>query len=202
MPLFVVSRLPVDPARLSGVLALIRAEFERAQRRPGRLQARVFQRVGSPGDLLGVVEWDRQESYDAFRRSPTYRAILDGLAAPAHTRFCARLHLFERPLHHTEVSACAIIAPGVASPTVVEQIVLKQGRTEVIPSPGLICHEVYRTLKRPPEYIVVHRWQRLADLERFRQHTSPGLQRSLDELGATLERFTGHLVAEYPVANA
>ena len=112
MPLFVVSRFRVDPARLSDVLTLFRGEFERVLRRPGRRQARIFQRLTAPTDLLGVAEWDGEASYEAYRRTETHRAILDGLAAPVHTRYCVRLQLFERPLQHAAVSACAIVAPG------------------------------------------------------------------------------------------
>ena len=202
MSRFVVSSLQVDPARLSSVLALIRAEFERAQRRPGRRQSRVFQRVGSPCDLLGVVEWDQVESYEAFQQSATYQTLLEGLAAPVRTRYCMRLQLFERFLRQAEVSACAIITPVGAQPAMIEQVILQQARTEVIPSPGLISHEAYRTVTSPPDFIVIHHWEHLGDLERFRRETSPRLEGTLTDLGATLERFTGHLVAEYPMAGA
>jgi heme-degrading monooxygenase HmoA len=201
MPLFVVSRLQVDPSQLAKVLALIRGEYARDQRRPGRRQARVFQRLGSPTDLLALVEWDDEASYEAYRRSSTHRALLDGLATPAHTRYCARLSLFEYFLQPTAVSACAIITPGMAPPTVIEEAVRQQGRVDVIPSPGLVCHEVYRTLKRPSVYVVMHRWRDFADLDQFRRETSPRLERTLADLGATLERFTGQLVAEFPIGD-
>jgi heme-degrading monooxygenase HmoA len=202
MPLFVVSRLQVDPSQLAEVLALIRGEFARDLRRPGRRQARVFQRLGSPTDLLGLVEWDGEESYDAYRRSSTHRALLNGLSAPAHTRSCARLSLFEYFLQPTAVSACAIITPGLAPSTVIEEVIRQQGQADVIPSPGLVGHELYRTLEHPPIYVVMHRWRDFADLDRFRRDISPRLQRTLADLGATLERFTGQLVAEFPARDS
>jgi quinol monooxygenase YgiN len=202
MPLFVVSRFRVDPARLTGVLALFRGEFERVLGRPGRRQARIFQRLSGPTDLLGVAEWESAEGYEAYRRTDTHRAILDGLAAPVHTRYCGRLQLFERPLQHAAVSACAIIAPGAARPSAAERVILTQVRSEVVASPGLIHHQVFRTLKSPPEFIVIHQWRQLADLEQFRGETGPRLERTLDGLGATVEWFTGNLVAEYPVDDA
>jgi hypothetical protein len=49
---------------------------------------------------------------------------------------------------------------------------------------------------------MVHRWRHLGDLERFRQDTDRREDQRLSELGATLERFTGVLVAQYPLDDA
>ena len=49
---------------------------------------------------------------------------------------------------------------------------------------------------------IVHRWRHLVDLERFRQDTGRRQDQRMAELGATLERFTGVLVAQYPLDEA
>jgi hypothetical protein len=45
---------------------------------------------------------------------------------------------------------------------------------------------------------VAHSWRRLDDLERFRRQAGPAHERHLATLEATIDRFTGALVAEYP----
>jgi heme-degrading monooxygenase HmoA len=200
MAFIVIVRLQVRPERLADVLSLIRTEFARSQGSGrGRLRGHVFQRLGHLTDLLGCVEWDSQQAYEQYRHSLTHHAILDGLAAPSHAQYCTRLVSFERMLERSAVAACAVLASSIDTSAAVEQYVLQERRDEIISTPGLIAHEVYRTLKTPPRYIVVHRWQHLGDLERFRQDTGRREDQRLAELGGTLERFTGALVAQYPL---
>jgi heme-degrading monooxygenase HmoA len=200
MAFIVIVRLQVRPERLADVLSLIRTEFARSQGSGrGRLRGHVFQRLGHLTDLLGCVEWDSQQAYEQYRHSLTHHAILDGLAAPSHAQYCTRLVSFERMLERSAVAACAVLASNVSDQMMLDAYVMQERRAEIIASPGLISHEAYRTLKTPPRYIVVHRWRHLGDLERFRQDTGRREDQRLAELGATLERFTGVLVAQYPL---
>ncbi len=202
MPFYVVVTLRVRPDRLPAVLELIRAEFGGAEGpRPGRRRAHVFQRLGDPADLLGCIEWESREAYDAYRQTPVHREILDQLAAPAHARYCERLSAYERMLERSEVAACATIRLGAADPRAVEHFLLQEGRAEVIAAAGLVGRDVYRTLKRPPTYVVVHLWRRLTDLEEFRRDGAMRKERALTALGATVEWFTGPLSAKYPVTD-
>jgi quinol monooxygenase YgiN len=77
-------------------------------------------------------------------------------------------------------------------------LLVGQVRTEMLALPGLVVFDVYRTLKQPPCFVVLHRWRQRADLERFLQVTAPRLSQQLVEVGATVERFTGILAAELP----
>ena len=108
---------------------------------------------------------------------------------------------FERVLERSAVAACAVLTSSVGNSAAVERYVLQERRTTNL-APRAVAHDAYRTLKAPPRYIVVHRWHQLADLERFRRDTSQREDRRLSELGATLERFTGALVAQYPLDDA
>lgn len=201
MAFIVAVRMQVSEESLADVLALIQREYRQTpadgqRRRRGRL----FQRLGAPTDLLGLAEWESQRAYDAYRSTTTHRAVLGGLAGPSHARYCARLITFERALQAAEVVACALIDANDPEAAEAKDFIVGQGRAEMRAAPGLISHEVYRTHKRPPSFVVVHQWRRLSDLERFRAEVGARHEAILAERGATLERFTGRLAAEYPSA--
>jgi heme-degrading monooxygenase HmoA len=201
MPFHVVVRMQAQAERLAEVLALVQREFSRSPTQGiGRRRGRLFQRLDAPTDLIGIIEWENQQRYDAYRSSATHRAILDGLAGASHARYCQRLFSFERVMQRAEVAACALIEGPASEHARMQAFVTEEGRAELLASPGLIGHEVYRAHKGPSGYIVVHQWRTLADLERFRSEKSVRHEAVLAELGATIERFTGHLTAEYPPA--
>ena len=51
----------------------------------------------------------------------------------------------------------------------------------------------------PVAYVSIHSWRHLADLQRFREGGGSRNKQRIAEVGATLQRFTGALVAEYPL---
>src|SRR4051812_46055865 len=113
MAFFVVVRLQIRPERLSNVLTLIDHEYEWAPSgQLGRRRARVFQRLGSPTELLGCIEWNSQQAYARYRRSSTHQALLADLAGPSHAQYCTCLVSFERMFEQSEVAACGGITIG------------------------------------------------------------------------------------------
>jgi quinol monooxygenase YgiN len=199
MSFLVVVRMQARSERLADVLALVQREFGRPpSQRIGRRRGRLFQRLTTPTDLLEFSEWDSQEAYGLDRSSATHRAVLDSLEGASHARYCGRLVSFERALERSEVTTAILIdCPPAAGPRI-EGFMLGEGRKALRDSVGLVSYEIYRTHKRPPSYIVVHQWRLLADLERFRVEAGTGHEAVLVDLGATIERFTGRLTAEYP----
>lgn len=197
MSVAVLVRAHVQPERVDTLIAALRERMESdggSQR--GRLRERVFQRIGSPGEFLSLSQWTALGS----DTGPTACTDLIRAASvePPATRRLTRLLTFERPLQRTEVTACAIIVPTRGdSSTVRERVV--QDRRELRDAPGLISHEIYVTTERPTLYLSVHSWRRLTDLQRFRDEAGALNETRLAEVGATLERFTGALVAEYPL---
>ena len=201
MPFHVVVRMQAQAERLAEVLALVQREFSRPPAQGiGRHRGRLFQRLDAPTDLIGIIEWENQQRYDAYRSSTTHRAILDGLTGASHARYCQRLFSFERVMQRSEVTACALIDGPASEHARIQALVTQEGRAELLAAPGLIGHEVYRAQKGLSGYIVVHQWRTLADLERFRSENGVRHEAALAELSATIERFTGRLTAEYPPA--
>ena len=67
----------------------------------------------------------------------------------------------------------------------------------IIRAPGVCYHQVDRALDDPRQLLTVHGWSELAALERFRREVSPRLEAALARLGASVDRFTGIVVAEH-----
>lgn len=201
MPFHVVVQMQAHVERLAEALALIQREFGRLPSEAvGRRRGRLFQRLDTPTDLIGIIEWESQRMYDAYRSSGTHRAILDCLVGASHARYCERLVSFERVLQRSEVAACALIDGPASEHARIEAFVMGEERTDLLASPGLVGHEVYRAHNAPSGYIVVHQWRTLADLERFQSEKRVGHEAVLAEQGGTIKWFTGHLTAEYPPA--
>ncbi|MCC6175992.1 MAG: hypothetical protein IT305_11855 [Chloroflexi bacterium] len=199
MSIIVTARRQPPPDQLERAIDAFRQSWGEG---PGRARrtARVFARLGESTDLLGVGEWDSVEDYEAHRRSPRFAdaaAALDGLA---HVRYFERLTAFERVLEPVGVVACALIdaRPDTAGP--VEAFARGQGRDEMLAVPGLRFHLVGRDLTDSFRFLVVHGWRDLADLEAFRRGISGEHQAIFASFGATIERFTATIVAEFGYA--
>lgn len=202
MSVAVLMQARIDPRCLSAVLEALKDRIEpAAQHASGRLRERIFQRLGSNGDLLSLSQWETAEAFVAASKTLSAEVVRDALTAPTQTHYLTRLLTFERPLQRSEVTAGALIVPTHGdSPAVRERVV--HDRAEFRDAPGLVSHEVYVTTDPPITYLSIHSWRLTSDLQRFRSETGALNERRLAEVGATLDRFTGALVAEYPKLTA
>lgn len=203
MTIAVLIHARIQHERVAEVLSALRdrieLETETSPGQPtGRLRERIFQRLGSDGELLSLGQWQSDQALTAA--PPTLNADSVGNAAvePVRIQRLVRLLAFERPMQRAEVTACALIVPKAGdSPIVRERVV--QDRQELRQAVGLVSHEIYVTIGPAVTYVSLHSWRQLSDLQRFREEAGQLNEQRLAEVGATLDRFTGALVAEYPL---
>lgn len=200
MSVFLVVRLHARPERLADVLTRLQHELHQTPAKgQSRRRSRFFRRLQCPTDLLGLSEWTHQTAFDAYLASFTHAAIVENLEGPPRVTYCTRLSSFERVLQRSEVTVCMLIDgsdPAAAVP--IETYLAGAGREETLAAPGLVSFEIYRVLGQPATSIVVQNWRKLTDLEHFRLEIGAHHEQTLTSLGARIERFTGHLTAEYP----
>ena len=202
MSISVLIQARLKPEHVCTVLTALKEQLgTTAHSSPGRLRERIFQRLGSPGELISLSHWKTAEQFQAASPALSGAAVVGAIHEPIRTHHLIRLLSFERPLRRADVTACALILPTRGdSPAVRERVV--QDRVDLHDAPGLISHEVYVTTEQPMMYVSLHSWRHLSDLQRFRTEAGPLNEQRLAEVGATLERFTGGLVAEYPLIGA
>ncbi|MCC7369911.1 MAG: antibiotic biosynthesis monooxygenase [Chloroflexi bacterium] len=201
MPFFVAIRQQAWPDRLPMLLAAIRDNFAASRMNaPGRHAARVFQRLHEPTSLLAISEWENQAAYEAHRGSAELRLAMEAAGPTATIDTLDRLHLFERMNERPGVVACVTIAMAAEHLHAVETFLLGPTRRSMVASPSLASRELYR-FQQPVEgqrqLLVVHSWRSLADLDRFRSLDALEFEQRLRDLGATVDRFTGEIAAEY-----
>ncbi len=202
MPVYVVVRLQPRPDCWHDTLDLIRQDLKRSPRlQRARLRARVFQRLETPTELLLIGEWESLAAYEQFRQTDVFAAVVGTGDVPPSICYFERLTYFERMEERAGAIACGTIIAAEADHAALESFVTTDGRAQTITAPGLIAHEIYRSLVPPRTYLVVHSWRHLTDLERYRQRAGPEHERRLAALRATIDRFTGALVAEYSASS-
>jgi len=199
MSIAVLIQARIKPERVPAVLAALTRRIDPSPRlHTGRLRERIFQRLGSDDELLSLSQWESVEAFDTSSSTLNADLFCDALVAPMQVHRLVRLLAFERPMQRAQITAAALIVPTHGdSPAVRERVV--QDRAELRAASGLISHEIYVTTSSPVMYLSIHSWRHLSDLERFRSTSGHVNERRLAEVGAMLERFTGALIAEYPV---
>lgn len=199
MPIHVVVTLDVHPDRLQHTLELIRHDLNRSsQPHTGRHRSRVFQRLNTPGSLLRISEWESRAAYEQFQRTETFVDIVATADTSPSIRFFERLTYYARMSTSYAVNACSIITAATDPSPELEAFITVESRSRIRAQPGVISHEIYRSVDVPRTYLVSHSWRRLEDLERFRRETGGAHDERLATFGATIDRFTGALIAEYP----
>ena len=199
MSVAVLVQARIKPERLAAVLAVVTQRVESAnQVSRGRLRERIFQRLGAEGDLLSFSQWASTEAFGVSSTTLNPTFLADVALEPPQVHRLVRLLTFERPLQRAAVTACALIGPTRGDSRAVRERVVHD-RREIRSARGLLSHEIYVTPGPPVVYLSIHSWRHLADLHQFREEGGRLNEQSLAEVGATLERFTGALVAEYPL---
>ena len=200
MPFFVAIYQQAWPEHLSRLLTAIKSNFAASRTAaPGRQTARVFQRLNEPTTLLSVGEWDSQASYEAHQTSSAFRQTVSETGPPPTVEYLQRLHLFERMNERAVVFACVTILAPVDHLSAVEEFLRGPAQLNMIATPGIVSRELYRgSTDRPTvRLLVVHGWRSISDLERFRRADAPQFEGALRGWGATVERFTGEIAAEF-----
>jgi quinol monooxygenase YgiN len=199
MSIHVAVTLDVHPGRLQAALELIRHDLNRSpQPHTGRHRSRVFQRLNTPGSLLRISEWESRAAYEQFQRTETFADVVATAGVSPSIRFYERLTYYARMATSYAVNACSTMTAATDACSDLETFITTEGRFRTRAEPGLISHEIYRSVDSPRTYLVSHSWRRLEDLERFRREAGPAHAQRLAALGATIDRFTGVLIAEYP----
>jgi len=203
MAFFVAIHQEAWPDRLEQLLSTIREHLAASLRvHPGRRSTRVFQRLGRPTQLLALGLWDTQAAFEQFRSSRTFVETIAVCGPPPRVEVLDQLRFFERMEHRAAVMACSTLTAPPANAAAVEATLLGEQHRAVERVEGLVCREVYRARDTAGHILLVHSWRSLADLERFRVGESVRGAAALQELGATTERFTGALAAEFSAFSA
>lgn len=200
MPFYVAIYQQAWPEQLPQLLAAIKSSFAASRTAtPGRQTARVFQRLNEPTTLLSVGEWDSQAAYEAHRSSPAFEQTMAVSGPPPDIEYLQRLHLFERMNERAVVVACVTILAPRESLAQIEEFLRGPAQLNMVATPGIVSRELYRGQAGQPvvRLLVVHGWRSLTDLERFRRADAPHFEGTLRSWGATVERFTGEIAAEY-----
>ena len=189
-------RVEVRPGDAAPAIAAVRAAFVDGRQRPARQHARLFQRLNSPTELLAVGEWESREAVEQFIASPCYADLVAACGQPPSVRYFARVRWFERVLQPVAVAACAIVAATPATRDAVEAYLRGDAYEEAIRAPGLRCLQLDRALAAPSLSLTGRGWAALDDLERFRREVAPRHEATLAGIGASVDRFTGDVVAD------
>jgi quinol monooxygenase YgiN len=198
MAFFVAIHQEAWPDRLEQLLSAIRDNLATSTRaHPGRRSTRVFQQLGCPTQLLALGLWNDQAAFERFRRSQDFVEAVATCGPPPIIEPLEQLRLFERMEHRAAVMACSTLTAPPDQAAAVEAVLLSEQHRAVERVEGLVCREVYRARDTAGHMLLVHTWRSLADLDRFRAGEALRGEAALQQLGATTERFTGTLAAEF-----
>jgi quinol monooxygenase YgiN len=197
VPLFVSVHQHVPAERLSQVLATIRQDFATSRRvHPGRRATRIFQHLHLP-QILALGEWASAADYERLYQSPGYRATSVESDPPARIEYLDRLTFTARMHIRSHIAAAAIVtAPGATCDDVVAMLATAV-RRDMLAEAGLATHELYRAREDRCRLLVLHTWESVEALERYRAVKSGQHEVGLAGLGARMERFVGSVAAEF-----
>ena len=199
MPFFVATYQEAWPNHVQQLLATIRGSFAARSSHPGRRNARVFQRLNEPTQLLAITEWESQAAHESLRQSPEFVQMTTACGPAPTFEYLERLHLFHRMNQRTAVVACTTVeAPDEVLPEV-EAFLRGPAQRELVSTTSVVTRELYRSIETGRRFLAVTSWRSIADLERFRANTAQRMEQELTATGATLARFTGEIAVEYSV---
>jgi quinol monooxygenase YgiN len=190
------------PDRLEGLLGTIRQSLAGARTlHPGRRTTRLFQRIGQPTQLVSISEWSDEDAFEQFRSWPVFVEAATAAGPIPRIEPLQPLRRFERMDRRAALASCVTITAPAATADAVQELLLGEMHAPVKSMSGLVSREVYRLRALPSRFLIVRSWTSLADLDRFRAVDVPQLDRIHGQLGATVERFTGALAAEFSLVH-
>jgi len=197
VPFFVAVFREVYPDGLDHVMSAVRGDLAASRRlHPGRRDARIFQRLNTPTDLLEIAEWDRQADYEQIRYAARCRAPDQEAVPSTRTEYLTRLRLFARMSAPAVIVGCTMLTAPPEHADALGTFVLGEVPHGDDAPPGLVTHEVYRVGAEDRRFLVVHGWRTLEDLERYRAANRARYVETYQALDATADRFTGVVAAE------
>lgn len=163
---------------------------------PGRRSVHLLQGVDEPAALLFVAEWDSREAYEARLESIDVDARVAALLAGPPQRYFFRplltLEIEGRPL---QVATAALVETRPPVRQAVHRYLLKEASRAVRSRPGFAQRRLYVGWDNPDFLLLLTTWDSLAALESFVTDIGGDLTNTLRGLGATVQRFVGHLQA-------
>lgn len=197
MPFFVAIRHQARQHQRETLLAFIREDFAASARAARRKFARLFQHVERPDILMAFEEWQEREDFEAHLRSPGYREALDACGLPPQPMPLERLQYYRHMPRPPTALTCTLLASAPEDAATIEAYVCEHERQRSLAASGLVLRAVYRVSEPARQLVLLHGWQTIEDLTRYAATDEPAATRALVEAGATLDRFTGQIAAEY-----
>jgi quinol monooxygenase YgiN len=199
---FVAIYHEVWPRKLDELLGTIRSSLASSPAlHPGRRTTRLFQRFGRPTQLLSVGEWTDEHAFEQFRQWPVFVQSNAVSGPPPRIEPLVPLRRFERMEQRVALASCVTVNAPPPNADAVRDFLVRDAHQSVKSVTGLVSREVFQARDTPGRFLVVRSWRSLADLERFRATGVLDLDETHRQLGATVERFTGTLAAEFSVLN-
>ena len=199
MAFYVLTHRRSQPDRLDEVIEHIRSRLANAPgTEPGRRAARVFQRLDEPTHLLTVSEWIDERAFATQHVQSTFMAETDALGGTSAT-FTPLIPLirYEHMARRGVIGSCVTIT---ARPEVVPELqafLVGPAHQEIKALNGVVSREVFAARDKPGTFLVVHSWQALSDLKRFRSNEALALDLIHERLQTTMVAFTGTLTAQF-----
>ena len=198
MAFFVAIHQQAKPERVGDLLAVIRANLDAVlQLHPGRRSTQVYQLLDRPEQILSLATWESQSAFDVFRQSPSFVTAAESWSVSIQVEELEQPRRLDHMARRSRVLGCAIFTSPPERAADVEAYLLDERHLEIDRAAGLASHAVYRSRARPGRILSTHSWESLTDLEGFRVSDTPRVLNGLVAFGATMERFTGVLAAEY-----
>jgi quinol monooxygenase YgiN len=202
MPYFVAVHSEAEPDHVDDLIGLIRHDFAlSAAAHPSRRFARVFQHHQEPWRLLGIEEWQEQGEFEQHLGASDVAAALAACGAPPRASPLERLQHYRHMPHQPTALACTTIAAPTDRADEVERFICDDERRDALVAGGLAIRAVYRLDGRVGHLLVLHGWRTRADLDTYVASSGRSVITRLAEIGATVERFTGEMIAQYSWLN-
>lgn len=194
MSVLVVVRRRALPGQEQPLLAAMAAELQ-SSRPPRSLRARVFQGLSDRRAAIYIAEWSSREAYLTYNTPPL--VTLDVLCtSPPRRWYCQPLDLFEAHSEPPQVLSSSIFEaqPAAAMPLI--SFLMEQAGPALYQTTSCVLRALYQDLDHPSRLISLKGWRSEADWAAAMAALAPRLDAHVEQLGATVEHFTGLLRAD------
>jgi heme-degrading monooxygenase HmoA len=198
MPFFVTVSRQAEGRILEVLLARIRQRLAlSATTQPGRRATRVFQQVDAPSHLLALSEWTHEQAFVAFIESPHSAENSRLCGGPPVVTPLIPLIRAEYMARRASIVSCVTLTVAPEHGPALRGILTGEAHQQAKSVPGIVSREAYAARDQAGKFLVIHSWQALADLERFRATAALELDELHAHLGTRLVSFTGAIIAQF-----
>jgi quinol monooxygenase YgiN len=203
MPFFVMVQYQAQPSRSDDLLALIRHDLAVSTTAyPARRFARVFRHVHEPTRLLGIEEWQHDDDFHRHAEAPAYAEVIAACCVQPRASALERLQHYRHMPHQPTALACATISAPPDRADEVERFICDEQRRDALVADGLVLRAVYRLDGVAGQLLVLHGWRTRSDLLAYDATGERTMVEMLEQAGATIDVFSGEIVAQYSWLNA